>query len=189
MSQPSVFVSLAAGSLFTLGAATADTLCPPSPAAGATIDGNLKVVSAVDACYLEEVRIGNDITVDKDAALVAEWSSIGGNLKVRDRGSLELTDSTVGNDVQTTRAVLVLISGSTIGNNLKMSKTNGVDAMSIIGNTIGNDAGIEENVTGGLTISDNTVENNLACDKNEPAPYGIENAAKRLKDQCAGLGN
>ncbi|MEJ2599445.1 MAG: hypothetical protein P8Z00_14005 [Anaerolineales bacterium] len=154
---------------------------------------------------LGAVQVDN-LVVPEDAACTLNGTIVGGNLTVRKNATLMAYAVQVSNDVQADDAATVnLYPGSSVGHNLKIVKSGAAEilsvdvdndlqisendrAVSVAGSTIGHNLKAEKN-TGGVSINSNHIDGNLQCKDNDPPPTGSGNIVLgNLEGQCADFG-
>lgn len=149
------------------------------------------------------VRLDNILVPDNQTCVLNGTSAIG-TLKVGTGATLYANGVRINGNIQAEGARLVVVgSGSWVGGSVQIKQGR---AASIQGVRITGDLQFDENRealqangtviggnlqafknTGGLTITNNRIAQNLQCKENRPAPSGGNNAAGSKEDQCARL--
>jgi hypothetical protein len=106
MRRLAAFVAMLMITTATLGALTAApaaaaTSCPPNPAPGSTVNGNL-VVPSEQSCFLDHVTVTGNVVVRDFSSLSLQRSHINGSLTIGHLASLFMENSTVDNPVNAT---------------------------------------------------------------------------------------
>lgn len=154
----------------TIGAATVDNLLVPQNARcvlnGTRVKGTIKVARAATLNAYDVLVVGN--VQGENAALVnvLDGSRIGGSVQVVQGGGGTVADSRVTGDILfDTERRMVRVLRSRIGGNLQAFQNRG-----------------------GVDIRRNTIDGNLQCKSNSPAPTGGVNIVGGSKeDQCRRL--
>jgi hypothetical protein len=179
------------GSLIGLGLLAA--VMAPSPAfaeertcrgtLGAVTVDNLRVPQNA-SCTLNGTYVKGTIKVERNATLLARGVRVVGNVQGENAKSVNVTNaSRVGGSVQVKQGGAATVEASRItgdiqydANNryLKANRNNVGGSIQVIGNS------------GGAEIFRNTINGNLQCKENRPAPTGGGNVVGGSKeDQCA----
>jgi hypothetical protein len=155
--------------------------------------GTLGTVSVDDlrvpqnaTCRLNGTRVQGTITVERNAALYASDVDVAGNIQAENAARVEvLPGSVVGGSIQIVQSGAALIASVKINGDLFFDANGRV--LTATKNQVGGNLQAFQN-TGGLLITDNTIDGNLQCKENIPAPHGGGNIVKGNKeDQCADL--
>ncbi|WP_425258267.1 hypothetical protein ACPOLB_22465 [Rubrivivax sp. RP6-9] len=153
----------------SIGALSLDTVVVPDGAAcelfGTRLVGSIKS-GALSTVVAVDVAVNGDLQADGSALVVVEGaSSFGGSVQIKQGGAATVLDASITGDLQLdAMAGSLLADGNRIGGSLQ---------------AVGN--------RGGLALFDNTMDGNLQCKENQPAPTGSGNVAASKEDQCAGL--
>ena len=154
----------------TIGAATVDNLRVPQNARctlnGTRVKGTIKVAGAATLNAYDVLVVGN--VQGENAALVnvLDGSRIGGSVQVVQGGGGTVADSRVAGDILfDTERQMVRVLRSRIGGDVQAFQNRG-----------------------GVEIRRNTIDGNLQCKANRPAPTGGGNIVGGNKeDQCSRL--
>jgi hypothetical protein len=153
----------------SIGALSLDTVVVPDGATcelfGTRLVGSIKS-GALSTVIAVDVAVNGDLQADGSALVVVEGaSSFGGSVQIKQGGAATVLDARITGDLQLdAMAGSLLAEGNRIGGSLQ---------------AVGN--------RGGLALFDNTMNGNLQCKENQPAPTGSGNVAASKEDQCAGL--
>lgn len=130
-------------------------------------------------------RHDDDIVVRSGATCTLDGTRIDGNIKVSSGGALVATGIVVDGDIQSDGHRSVSVSRSTIDGNVQLSSGG---AIALSGNRVAGDIQLFGNSSGTKTVTGNTVDGNLQCKSNTPAPTGGSNTVRGNKeDQCRNL--
>jgi uncharacterized membrane protein len=153
---------------------------------GAKTVDNLRVPQGA-SCTLEGTKVQGTIKVENAANLVARNVRVIGNVQSQGFKNIKLVGSAVGGSVQLENG----LEGG-FGNVVK-TKVNGdvqyfsnEAKMAARGNTLLANLQVVGN-TGGVTLTDNRISENMQCKENVPPPTGGGNRAGDKEDQCAAL--
>ena len=153
---------------------------------GARTVDNLKVPQGA-SCSLEGTRVKGTINVENGANLTARNVRVIGNVQSQGFKNIKLVGSTVGGSVQ-------LENGLEGGvGNVARTKVNGdVQYFSNEARMVARLNTILANLqvvgnSGGVTLTDNRIAENMQCKENVPPPTGGGNRAGDKEDQCATL--
>jgi hypothetical protein len=154
----------------TIGATTVDNLRVPDHAncvlLGTRVKGTIKVEYGATLRAEDVVVIGNVQGENAKNVRVLDGSRIGGSIQVKQGGAANVSDSRVEGDIQYD------------SNSAKLW---------VLRNRVGGSVQVFQNV-GGVEIRRNTINGNLQCKANSPAPVGGRNVVGGNKeDQCARL--
>lgn len=150
-----------------------------------SVGQNVEVTGADDGDFIFESTIGGNLVI-KDStvgafAFVVQGSTIGGSVILDgNTGALGVEDNTIGGHLKITENEIV--------DSLCTPETcppfeNG----HIARNDVRYDIDIHENTGEQMSISDNSTNGELKCSRNDPAPTGTGNTAKRTRGQCRGF--
>lgn len=117
-------------------------------------------------CILNGTQVEGNLFVRSNATLYAYAAQVDGNIQAYQSARVEVhPDSRVGGDIQVDTSGSLLVSGVHIDGNLQAFRN-----------------------TGGVSITGNTIDNNLQCVNNDPPPTGGDNnVGGDMEDQCANL--
>jgi hypothetical protein len=153
---------------------------------GAKTVDNLRVPQGA-SCTLEGTKVQGTIKVENAANLVAKNVRVIGNVQSQGFKNIKLVGSTVGGSVQ-------LENGLEGGfGNVSRTKVNGdVQYFSNEAKMAARDNTMLANLqvvgnSGGVTLTDNRISENMQCKENVPPPTGGGNRAGDKEDQCAAL--
>ena len=142
---------------------------------------------------------GKDLTVPTGATCtLLAGSQVSHDLKVGQGGTLILMGTWVGHDVSADKAAAVTICGSDIDHDVSVKKTSGAVVIGggggCGGNAVGHDLKVEDN-GGPVTVSGNTVGQDLSVQKNQPGGVTVSgndaghDATCKSNSPQAGSGN
>lgn len=160
-----------------------DVSCPPDPGP-VIIDGNLIVTGD---CTLNGTTVIGNVRVSDGGSLTAIGATIDGNIQADGADFVAVDQTQVNGDIQLEELAgsNSNVSNSTVGGSIQL--TGNEVALLIEDNQVGSDIQAFSN-EGSLEIRDNIVDGNLQCQSNDPAPTGGNNQVDGNKeDQCAGL--
>jgi hypothetical protein len=159
-----------------------DTIC--NGVLGAASRENVVVPDRAD-CTLRGTRVDGNIKVMTGATLRADAVVVGGNIQSESAAGVFVNPgSSVGGSIQVKQGGAATIDGVAIGGDLQFEENRG--PLVAIRNVVDGNLQAVQN-TGGLTIADNRIRENLQCKENRPAPTGGGNVAGDAEDQCAAL--
>lgn len=158
-----------------------------------TLNGGTKDVVVVPnnaTCTLHNTRVKGNIIVNSGATLIAKGVVVDGNIQSEGHKRVTVIKSTlrksrIGGSVQIKQGKNASVLDAVINGSLQFEQNNGLFNLSR--NIVGNNLQAFSNTGTGLTISKNTMNGNLQCKSNAPAPVGSGNIATIKEDQCAGL--
>ena len=154
---------------------------------GARIGGNVQAEDANTVAISANTVVIGDVQAKRRAAVRIANSTIDGNLQVEEAGaSLQSTGNRIGGDLQVVKAASATIGTTTVNGNLQLTENSG--ALASDGATVRGNLQVVKN-RGGVTLTNNRVQQVLECKENVPAPTGIGNVAGELTGQCATLGS
>jgi hypothetical protein len=148
------------------------------------------IVPSGATCTLENARLNGSVYVSRNGAVtITGRTFINGNVISEDGGRyVRIIGSSVrvGGNVQMkyNYETSAIQPGTTIKGSLQYVENPG--ALFVTGVFIGSDLQLFKN-TGGATLTDNTIRQNMQCKENTPAPQGGGNVAGDKEDQCSGL--
>jgi hypothetical protein len=148
------------------------------------------IVSEGVTCSLENARLKGSVYVKRGGAITISGTTyINGNVISEDGGRYVriLGPSVrVGGNVQMkyNYETSAIQPGTTISGNLQYVENTG--SLLVTGVFIGSDLQLFKN-SGGATLINNTIRQNMQCKENTPAPEGSGNVAGDKEDQCQGL--
>lgn len=141
-------------------------------------------------CELDDARLNGSVYVQRNGALVISGRTfVNGNVISEDGGRfVRIVGQSVrvGGNVQIkyNYETSAIQPGATIRGSLQYVENPG--SLFVTGVFIGSDLQLFKN-TGGATLTDNTIRQNMQCKENIPAPVGGGNRAGNKEDQCSGL--
>jgi len=117
-------------------------------------------------CILNGTQVEGNLFVRSNATLYAYAVQVDGNIQANLSARVEVhPDSLVGGDIQVDDSGSLLVSGVQIDGDLQAFRN-----------------------TGGVSITGNTIDNNLQCVDNDPPPTGGDNyVGGDMEGQCANL--
>lgn len=157
-----------------------------------TCTGNVGAVSLDNVfvpdgatCVLNRSRLTGSVVVGRGATLRAHSVSVNGNLQAEGSAFVGIGGfSSIGGSVQLVQGGGASIERARIKGDLQLESNN--SAIAATGNTIGGSLQAVKNL-GGLTFNNNTMNGNMQCKENSPAPTGSGNRSPSKEDQCARL--
>jgi hypothetical protein len=180
-----VIISAVALSVLALGPVVSaeETTCRGT--IGAKRVDNLRVPQG-ETCKLNGTFVEGTVKVQRDATLVAKDVRVIGNVQAENARLVKVKEgSKVNGNIQHVQGEAAIIVDSRIGGTLLFDEND--DALAARRNIIKEDLQAFQN-TGGVVISNNTIDANLQCKANVPPPTGGGNVVQGNKeDQCAGL--
>jgi len=141
-------------------------------------------------CELTNARLNGSVLVKRNGALqITGRTFINGNVISEDGGKfVRIVGQSVrvGGNVQIkyNYETSAIQPGTTIKGSLQYVENPG--ALFVTGVFIGSDLQLFKN-SGGATLTDNTIRQNMQCKENQPAPTGGGNVAGNKEDQCSRL--
>jgi len=190
-----VAASLSAGFFFAIAMLSVAVFAPPAQAEervcrgtiGATTVDNLRVPQGA-SCTLNGTRVEGTVKIERNARLTANGIRVKGNVQSEGFKNIVLREaSIVVGSVQLENG-LRDGSGRVINTRINgdLQFFSNEARMVARGNTILANFQANQN-TGGLTIENNRVAENLQCQSNNPPPTGGGNTAGDKEGQCARL--
>jgi hypothetical protein len=167
--------------------------CPPNLGA-VTVDN----VIVNGTCRMRLTTVEGNIVVDTGGSLLAQGVSVNGSVQSSGAQRVRIvaepntgTESFVNGDVQiknTSGSLKSLVNNSEIGGTVLLDDNQ--VPFDVFGNTVGADVQVFQN-DAVVRIRDNTIDGNLQCKENTPAPVngGGNVVAGNAEDQCAGFDN
>jgi hypothetical protein len=159
---------------------------------GGSIGGWVRLADA-ERINLLGTAVGGDVRFERSRLIIADEARIQGNFRATDVEFAAVIESRVSGNVAIDLARdEARLCGSRLGGNAVFDNNAGTVAIGAgaprcDGNTVEGHVRVRQN-TGGVTISDNIVRNNLTCRDNEPAPTGGNNRVGGQKQgQCGGI--
>ncbi len=179
-------VMFAAALCLPAGLFAEDTAC------NGVLKGNYDniIVNENAVCQLNNARLNGSVYVKRNGALVVSGRTfINGNVISEDGGKfVRIVGQSVrvGGNVQIkyNYETSTIQPGTTIRGSLQYVENPG--SLFVTGVFIGSDLQLFKN-SGGATLVDNTIRQNLQCKENQPAPVGGGNVAGNKEDQCSAL--
>jgi hypothetical protein len=152
---------------------------------GATTVDNLRVPQGA-TCTLDGTYVKGTITVKENATLVASAVRVVGNVQAENAKRVVVkASSRVGGSVQVKQGGSAAVKSSRVTGDIQYDANNRY--LRANGNNVGGSIQVIGN-SGGAEIFRNTVDGNLQCKENKPAPTGGGNIVDGNKeDQCAGF--
>jgi len=153
----------------TIGTISVDTLVVPAGKTctlnGTKIKGNV-IVNTNATLSASAVQVGGNIQAEgAKNVYVNPGSIVEGNVQIKQGGGARIERVVIDGDLQFEQnAKLVVAKRNTVNSNLQ-----------VFGNT------------GGVTLLNNMIAENLQCKENTPPPTGGGNIAGKKEDQCAKL--
>jgi len=180
-----VVLSLLGAISGTPGVALADDVfCPPNLGA-VTIDGDVLIAAA---CRLDGTYVKGNVKLYAGGSLVARNNvRIEGSIQAERSNFVDVADSSVNGNIQLDDLVgdRSIIARSRVGGSIQLKGNR--SRLEVQANQVNADVQAFSN-TGGVVITDNTIDGNLQCKDNNPIPAGGNNRVQGNKeDQCADL--
>jgi len=151
---------------------------------GAVAVDNLRVPQNA-SCKLNGTKVQGTIKVENGATLTASKVTVIGNIQAEGAKAVNVSGSTVGGSIQIVQGGAAKIYKVAINGDILFDSNK--RALSATSNQVGGNVQAFQN-TGGVIISFNTIDGNLQCKENRPAPKGKGNVVHGSKeDQCARL--
>ncbi|HSL30379.1 MAG TPA: hypothetical protein VK900_14360 [Anaerolineales bacterium] len=151
---------------------------------GAVTVDNLRVPQN-GTCKLNGTTVKGTIKVENNATLTANKITVIGNIQAEGAKSVSVAGSSVGGSIQIVQGGAAKIDKVAVNGDILFDSNR--RALSATSNRVGGNVQAFQN-SGGVTISFNTIDGNLQCKENRPAPKGKDNIVHGSKeDQCARL--
>jgi hypothetical protein len=151
---------------------------------GAVTVDNLRVPQNA-SCKLNGTKVQGTIKVENGATLTANKVTVIGNVQTEGAKAVNVSNSSVGGSIQIVQGGAAKIDKVHITGDILFDSNK--RTLSATSNQVGGNVQAFQN-TGGVTISFNTIDGNLQCKENRPAPKGKGNIVHGSKeDQCARL--
>jgi DUF4097 and DUF4098 domain-containing protein YvlB len=151
---------------------------------GAVTVDNLRVPQNA-SCKLNGTKVQGTIKVENGATLTASKITVIGNIQAEGAKAVNVSGSSVGGSIQIKQGGAAKIDKVRVKGDILFDSNK--RALSATSNRVGGNVQAFQN-TGGVTISYNTIDGNLQCKANRPAPKGGGNIVHGSKeDQCARL--
>ena len=170
--------------LLPAGSASAEEFTCRGSVGARTLD-NVRVPQDA-TCVLEGTRVEGTITVQNGATLRARNVRVIGNVQGENASLVVVAaGSRIGGSVQVVQGGAARVTGSRVNGDIQFDEQN--RALKVLSNDVGGSVQVMQN-TGGVEITRNTIDGNLQCKENRPAPTGGGNVVGGNKeDQCARL--
>ena len=137
------------------------------------------------SCVLDRTRMNGSVVVGRGATLRATSVAINCNLQAEGAAFVGLGGySTVGGSVQIVQGGGASIERARIKGDLQFESNN--SALTATANIVGGSLQAFQNI-GGAAFNNNTMNGNMQCKENVPAPTGSGNRSPSKEDQCARL--
>jgi hypothetical protein len=168
---------------FPANAAAEETTCQGTIAAQ-TLD-NVRVPQGAE-CVLAGTYVQGTVKIEQDATLRARGVRVVGNVQGENARRVNVVRrSRVGGSVQVVQGGAAQVRRSRINGDILYDENN--EFLRVRRTRVGGSVQAFQN-NGGIEIVDNTINGNLQCKENEPAPTGGGNQVGGTKeDQCATL--
>ena len=162
----------------------AEEITCPGFLSNTTVDNLL--VPANSDCNLNGTRVMGTIKVEANATLNAEKIIVVGNVQAENALQVNiLNGSRIGGSVQVKQGSGANVSDSFIDSDIQYDSN--MSLLQVLRSTVGGNVQVVQN-TGGVEIEENTIDGNLQCKENTPAPVGGGNIVQGSKeDQCRQL--
>ena len=182
---PLVALGVAAATVMSAAPAAADDRVCRGALGAISVDDNLRVPAGA-VCRLTQTRIGGNILVDEEAALVARGVRVDGNVQSEGARRVVVRDrSFVDGDVQVEDGGAVLVLRSRVEGNIQLEDNR--RRIVLQRNFVYGDIQLFSNPAP-ARIRGNRVDGNLQCKSNVPEPSGGGNRVEGNKeDQCRDL--
>ena len=137
-------------------------------------------------CVLEGTRVEGTITVQDDATLRARDVRVIGNVQGENASLVVVAaGSRIGGSVQVVQGGAARVTRSRVAGDIQFDEQN--RELKVLRTDVEGSVQVMQN-TGGVEITGNTIDGNLQCKENKPAPTGGDNVVGGNKeDQCARL--
>ena len=135
-------------------------------------------------CELVGTRLTGTLELAPGASVDVRDARVNGNLQADGPAAVRVSGGRVDGSVQVERGTTTTLSGVGIGGAVQLKAHTGL--LWVQGLQIGADLQLFDN-RGGATLNANTVNGNLQCKGNQPAPSGSGNRAASKEDQCQAL--
>jgi hypothetical protein len=182
------FISMAAGLVF----ASLATLVPPALAEETTCRGtigartvdNLRVPAGA-ACTLNGTRVKGTIKVERNATLRATKVRVIGNIQAENHRQVTVGGSVVGGSIQIKQGGAFKVTATDVRGSIQVDDNRGASRLG--GNDVNQDVQVIKHRKG-IAIVNNTIDGNLQCKENNPAPTGgVNDVQGNKEDQCQRL--
>jgi hypothetical protein len=145
---------------------------------------NLRVPQGA-TCKLKGTRLNGTITVQRGATLIVDRARINGSVQAENARNVVVRRSRVGGSIQVKQGGGATIAGSRVIHDIQFDANRRL--LRAHRNRVGGSIQVVGN-SGGASIVRNTVNGNLDCKENRPAPTGGSNVVGESKtDQCERL--
>lgn len=142
-------------------------------------------VPAGARCTLDGTKIEGNIKVDNGARLTAKSVKVNGSIQSQGAASIVVSGGRVNGDIQIDAGKAFKVTGVRVGGSIQAVANSG--SSKIESNVVGSDIQVFQHKRG-IGVRDNTVDGNLQCKENSPAPRGGGNVVQGSKeDQCRRL--
>ncbi|WP_252976268.1 hypothetical protein [Janibacter melonis] len=189
MSTTRIISTLATAALATTGLvavaapAQADRTCSGT-ITGRTIGDDVVVPAGATCKLTKSVVKGNVVVPRRD--LQGWQNSIDGNIQSEGHRYVRNTWGRVDGDVQLEGGSMHHLRGLTVDGNIQLEGNR--STQNVIRNRVKGDIQLFSNPSGTKYVYDNSVDGNLQCKSNTPAPKGWNNTVRGTKeDQCRRL--
>jgi hypothetical protein len=137
-------------------------------------------------CTLDGTTVDGNVSVGRQAVLIAHGVSIDGDVEGEGADSVEIAeDSSIGGNLQLEKGGASSVTDTHIDGDLEWSEQSG--ALTIEHSSIGGNLQADGN-SGEVTVSDTSIGGDLSCDGNSATPGGGGNdVAGNRAGQCSGL--
>lgn len=137
------------------------------------------------SCTLDRTRLNGSLVVGTGSSLTATSITVNGNVQAEGANAVSIAGrSMIGGSVQIVQGSSASVRGARINGDILFDANNG--AIEAASNFIGGSLQAFQN-TGGVRLVRNTMNGNLQCKENTPAPTGFGNVSPSKEDQCARL--
>lgn len=180
----STAIALALGSLLSgVPAALAEETVCIGTIGPVTLDNVL--VPDGRSCTLNGTRVQGTVLVLTDATLSASGVRVNGNIQADGARAVYLNPgSLVGGNVQIKQGGSARLDRARVDGDVQLESNR--RALRAVKTQVGGNFQVFQN-TGGVTLLQNRIAENLQCKENIPAPVGKGNIAGSKEDQCANL--
>ena len=174
---------IAGATLPAAGAAAGSNVVCNNQSLGTLTYANVSVPSGA-RCELIGTRLTGTLELAPGASVDVRDARVNGNLQADGPAAVRVSGGRVDGSVQVERGTTTTLSGVGIGGAVQLKAHTGLLWVQSL--QIGADLQLFDN-RGGATLNANTVNGNLQCKGNQPAPSGSGNRAASKEDQCQAL--
>lgn len=172
-----------------IGAITVEIVIVPQGASctltGTRVDGNVEVRADAVVVIQGDAFVGGNVQAENSANVTVVNSHVNGSIQTENTEDVVVQDGTlVGGNIQIGQGGSARIANTTVDGDIQLEQN--ASALTATANLVDGNFQVFGN-TGGVTLLNNTIQQNLQCTENSPAPNGSGNTAGSKEDQCAAL--